>query len=97
MIGDPTHTILLVALLAVHLLSTLVLCQVTLPARGWDERADAEDRSAEIDRESGTVVCPDCGATNEIDCRFCRECVGELPVKTAFETGADRPIGRFVR
>ncbi|WP_049926548.1 DUF7577 domain-containing protein [Halopiger goleimassiliensis] len=49
--------------------------------RRLDQRATelSKRREAAIDRESGSVVCPDCGAENDLGYTYCRRCVGELP------------------
>jgi hypothetical protein len=41
---------------------------------------------------SGSVRCPDCGATNEAGYRYCRNCVAELPGSSPYtpSTGPGR-------
>ncbi|MFB6157874.1 MAG: hypothetical protein ABEJ34_08540 [Haloferacaceae archaeon] len=46
---------------------------------------------APVDRSAGTVVCPACGATNDVDYRFCRDCVGELPTAPGSVDATVRP------
>lgn len=45
----------------------------------------------------GALRCPDCGAENDIEYRFCRRCVSELP--GSFQRGGSpvRPLGRGSR
>jgi len=54
------------------------------PAPSHDERAPAD----------GTVRCRSCGAQNDAEYRYCRECVAELPARTPSMSGSAGPRSR---
>ena len=48
-------------------------------------RADPPSELPAIDHEAA-ITCPHCGADNEPDFRYCRNCIGELRGGASFDT-----------
>ena len=59
-----------------------------------DDPSDADE--AAVDRESGTVTCPDCDAENELGYTYCRRCVGELPGEPSRPATGNAPSRRGI-
>lgn len=69
----------------------------TLAGRSGASRVGAgADPDDAIDRDAGTVACPDCGAENELEYTYCRRCVGELPVGAAGRRAGGAPSRRGI-
>lgn len=56
------------------------------------ETETATVRNAEDD----AISCPDCGTHNEIEYRFCRECVSELPGGSWYQVTEPATVGRGI-
>ena len=55
------------------------------------------DRSeSAVDRESGTVTCPDCGAENELGYTYCHGCIEELPNASSRSLSSATPRRRGI-
>ncbi|NUB92679.1 zinc ribbon domain-containing protein [Haloterrigena sp. SYSU A558-1] len=91
---DPTTVVLgSVLLFAVHLSLAGALRRYLSGSAGIG--LDAE-RTATVDRDAETVVCPDCGAENDLDYRFCRNCVEELPGSAVGTASSAAPSRRGI-
>lgn len=55
------------------------LLHVLLVVAAYRVHADSLDADPAATADADGVACPECGAVNEPDYRFCRGCVGELP------------------
>lgn len=80
---------LLVGLVAIETLAVVA-------AHRWGDGAQSEDETA-VDTTAGVVECPDCGTENEIDYRYCRACVNELPGTPPLARGPTAPLSGFTR
>lgn len=91
MTANPWVDAAVAILLGVHLV--VLLYAATVRARGSWSAADsvnlASDEGESRD-EDGVCRCPECGAENEAEYRFCRSCVAELPGGTVRPTRANR-------
>lgn len=96
MVSSPLLFGLLTAVLAVHALIMYRAYRVRERDRSASS-ATPRRATALIDAEAGDVECPVCGTTNESGYRYCRSCVTELPMATAFERSDDSPLGRVMR
>lgn len=76
----------LVVATAVHLLLFVVTLRVRRAAEESSDEAAADDTTG--------LTCPDCGADNEPEFRFCRECVTELPGNGPAGAGGGAAAGR---
>lgn len=79
-----------IALLLVNLLVVVALSRYFV---GSATDAGSEPATATIDREAGTVVCPDCDTENELGYRYCGRCLAELPGATS-RTSTGRSPGQ---
>lgn len=41
-------------------------------------------QQAEPERTDDGIRCPTCGETNELEYKYCRQCVAELPTRVSF-------------
>lgn len=73
MLGEPWFFGAMLALIALQALTLVVSYW-----RGTGPFA-ATDSEPEVTSAGGAVLCPDCGAENVPEYRFCRHCVTELP------------------
>lgn len=73
MLGGLTSTVAVATLLGSQLL--------VLAAAYWYGRKalKTRDERHRVHVEGDSVVCPACGAENEVGYRYCRECVETLP------------------
>ncbi|WP_339103116.1 zinc ribbon domain-containing protein [Haloterrigena salinisoli] len=91
---DPVTVVLgSVLLFAVHLVLVGTLTRY-LP--GSLRAGAAAEREATVDRDAGTVVCPDCGAENDLGYRYCSDCVGELPGSAVGTASSAAPSRRSI-
>jgi hypothetical protein len=80
----------------------ILLVNAALAVYAWTRRpATAEHDSAVEKRtrsgDASTVACPNCGAENEPEYRYCRACVSELPGYAANHPQFASPFGRISR
>lgn len=73
MLGGQTSTVAVATLLGGQLL--------VLAAAYWYGRKALKDRDdrSRVRADGDHVVCPACGAENEVGYRYCRKCVETLP------------------
>lgn len=62
------------------------------------EHTDGQDSGVQTAQAGGEsdVTCPECGATNDRDYRFCGECVAELPGGDQIARMPSSPTGRQI-
>lgn len=80
--GEPWFYAAIGVVTGAHLLA---LAYVALARDGtpWSRPADRDGDGSGPD----TCACPDCGAENDPEYRFCRRCVGELPRASSESAG----------
>ncbi len=83
------------------MLALIGLQVLTLVAAYWRGEGPFDSAKPVSDRHEtpgdGALRCPDCGAENDVEYRFCRQCVAELPGQ--YHTGETPvpPLGRGSR
>lgn len=93
MIGESWFVTAMLAMVGLQIL--------TLLAAYWRGEGpfDSVETATDIPDTTGdgALRCPDCGAENDLDYRFCRRCVTELPGR--YESGESPvpPLGRGSR
>lgn len=80
----------LIALIAVQLFAAYA----SVRTHRTDGTALGDETDAVVDESAEVVSCPSCGAENDLGYRFCRQCVGELPVSSPYPTKSGAPRGR---
>ena len=84
------------AMLALIGLQVLALVAAYWRGEGPFDSAEPVSDSPET-TDDGALRCPDCGAENDVEYQFCRQCVTELPGQ--YHTGEPpvSPLGRGSR
>ncbi|NHN47897.1 zinc ribbon domain-containing protein [Halostella sp. JP-L12] len=75
-------------------LFALVAVQLAAIYLNLTARRDTKREDGSVAASADAVTCPDCGAENEREYRFCRRCVGELPGSAPLPAGGGAPRGR---
>lgn len=95
---DPGATVSVI----VGVTLAILLVNAALAVYAWTRRSTTaeHDRTVGERTQSGdapTVACPNCGAENEPEYRYCRACVSELPGYAANRSQFASPFGRISR
>jgi len=89
MVPDLPSVSVLAAFAAFNaVLLTYLLIRWRTGGHGFPWSASGSSRTERV--EGATIACPECGASNDLEYRFCRRCVAELQAGGA---GDQRPTG----
>lgn len=80
------------------MLALIGLQLLTMMVAYWGDDGPfaAERFGSDIDTDDG-IRCPDCGAENGVQYRFCRRCIAELPGTYHSGGSSAPPLGRGSR
>ena len=78
-----------IGVLSVLLLVHIFVVTYALVQRGWLQ-FDGEHsvRSQEVPASENGVRCPRCNTENDVEYRYCRNCVSELPTQLSLGNGS---------
>jgi len=61
------------------------------------QRATGNADTEAVQIDDGTIECPDCGAANDADYRYCGGCATQLPHAMPLDRQESGPMGSLLR